>query len=123
MKTERIVLILVVTLIAAAVFLGWWQASRFWDRPGYVRWHMGPGHMMGYGFGGGGFMGLVFWSLVLAALILAIVWISRMVSRVGKGSDTGSDALEILKQRFARGEIDRKEYEDKLKDLRSLQRE
>jgi putative membrane protein len=74
---------------------------------GYGGW--GAGSMMGW-FGGGVMM-LAFWVLV----VVFIVWIFREVG--GKSGHSGSNALEILKERYAKGEIDRKEFEEKKKDL------
>ncbi len=109
-------------LIAAGLAFALWQNARFWTSTGCGPWHMGPGHMYGFGFGSGGFPGLIFWCLVLAALIMIIAWISRMVSRAYKDDNgTVADAAEILKQRYARGEIDKKEFEDRLQDIRNLE--
>ena len=74
----------------------------------------------GYGsYGPGFFLGpifMVFFWVIIIALIVSMV--SRMS---GKGSSCcghgGSDALEILKERYAKGEIDKKEFEAKKKDL------
>ncbi|MEK7635468.1 MAG: SHOCT domain-containing protein [Patescibacteria group bacterium] len=71
----------------------------------------GAGSMMGWF--GGGIMMLFFWIL----LIVFIVWIVREISGKNSHSRSGSDALEILKERYAKGEIDKKEFEDKKKDL------
>lgn len=72
--------------------------------------------MMGSGFGmgfGGGFMWL-FWIL----LIVAIVWIVKVVSgSENNPPDKQMSALDILKERYARGEIDQQEFEQKRKDL------
>lgn len=80
---------------------------------------MGPGMMggmMGSGMMGGfGWMGLVslFWIVLLGVIIWAIVAWARSTS-----PPTRSDsALEILKTRYARGEINKPEYEEKKKDL------
>jgi len=69
-----------------------------------------------WGFGlGGGFM-WIFWIV----LVLLVVWLAR--TGFGTRQDPGSNgaspsALDILKQRYARGEIDQDEYERKRKDL------
>jgi putative membrane protein len=68
----------------------------------------GFGHMMwggGYGIFGGLTM-LVFWGLVIGLIVLAIRGFS---GRAGTGSAT--NATDILRGRFARGEIDDEEYE------------
>ena len=69
----------------------------------------GGGNMVGWF--GGGIMMVVFW----AAIILFVVWLAREVS--GKNSHSSSNALEILKERYAKGEIDKKEFDEKKKDL------
>lgn len=67
--------------------------------------------MMG-GFGLG-FMGIFWVVLIIVGLIFF-----RQYSKGRKGpEDTGSTPLEILKQRYARGEIDKQEYETKKRDL------
>ena len=54
-----------------------------------------------------------FWAL----FILFIVWIVREVS--GKNGNSSAKALEILKERYAKGEINKEEFEAKKKDLLS----
>ncbi len=58
------------------------------------------------GWFGGGFGMLIFW----VVLILFIIWITK-----GFGNDKNSTdpALEILKQRYAKGEISKDEFEEK----------
>ena len=73
----------------------------------------GYGNMMGWF--GGGIMMIIFW----AAFILFIVWIVKEVSgRTNSDKPRhGKSALEILEERYAKGEIDKKEFEEKKKDL------
>ena len=71
----------------------------------------GVSNMMGWF--GGGIMMLVFWVL----FIIFIVWIVREISGKNSRSRSDSNVLEILKERYAKGEIDKKEFEEKKKDL------
>ena len=57
-------------------------------------------------------MMLVFWGLVITGIVLAIRWLAT------QGRDSGRDsAIEILRQRYARGEINKDEFEAKKRDL------
>jgi putative membrane protein len=73
-------------------------------------------HPMMFMWGAGGLimmlMMLVFWGLVIAGLVVGLRWL------IGQGRSTGRDeALEILRQRYARGEIDKQEFEGRKRDL------
>ena len=64
-----------------------------------------------WGLGMMGFM-LVFWALVIVALVLGVRWLAT------QGREPRSDtALEILRQRYARGEINKEEFDAKKRDL------
>jgi putative membrane protein len=82
-------------------------------------WGHGPG-MMGWGFGMGWFglmMMVFFWILIIVAIIFLIRWFA-VSSRVGShGQKPEETALEILKKRYARGEIKKEEFEEKKRDL------
>lgn len=68
------------------------------------------GSMMGYG--GYGFpFEILWWILIIVAIVTAVRWFSGGSSRWGKS------ALDILKERYAKGEIDKEEFEAKKKDL------
>ena len=79
----------------------------------------GPGHqgmMDGWGWGFG-ILGMLFW---LALLVLVVVLIWRLLD--GGRDDARREGeretpLEILEKRYARGEIDRDEFERMKRDL------
>ena len=75
-------------------------------------WHMGPSMMGGWGMGwfGGIFM-MIFWVLVLVGLVFLIKWLIQTTNRVKSDAPNSNRALEILKERYARGEIDTAEFE------------
>ncbi len=85
-----------------------------WALGGYGGWGMGPGMMMG-GWGGGWLM-IAFWVMVLVALILLIRWLLQ-VTRGEKDGFRRPSAIEIIKERYARGEITQTEYLSMKKDL------
>jgi putative membrane protein len=75
------------------------------------RWEMHPMWWWGWGIGMMAMM-FLFWALVIVGLIVGIRWL------LGKGKEEKSDsAIEILRQRYARGEINKDEFEAKKKDL------
>lgn len=101
-----IVAILIIVPLVIGLTGGW---------QGYGYGMMGPGMMGGYG--GGWFMPIimiVFWGLV----IWGIVALVRGVSAGSGGASAQADSpLEILKRRYARGEIAKQEYEERKKEL------
>ena len=74
------------------------------------------------GFSGGMLFGglgmLLFWGLVIAGVVLAVRWLVAGHSSTSATSADGKPALEILRERYAKGEIDQNEYEQKKRDLR-----
>lgn len=81
-------------------------------------WPMGSGMMGGWGMGwfGGIFM-IIFWLIILAAVVYFIKWLIQSTGRSQAGAVGGNRALEILKERYARGEIDSVEFEKMKSDL------
>jgi putative membrane protein len=85
---------------------------------GWGGYGMGPGMMgPGYGYGMGPWM-FVFMSIFLLLVIVGIVLLVRYLSPHAK-TKPSEGALEILKHRYARGEIQKAEFEEKRKDLES----
>ncbi len=73
------------------------------------------------GFGGGmGFGGigmLLFWALVIGGVILIARWFFAGPSSSSAFPVRGSSAKEILDERYAKGEIDKDEFDRKRRDL------
>lgn len=69
----------------------------------------------GVGFGhGGGFIGIFFWIILIVAIVIAVRW---LMDNKPSSSGQSDKALDILDQRYARGEIDQKEYEQKRREI------
>ncbi len=58
-----------------------------------------------------------FWFMILLGLALVIRWLWRAGSRIGPVQPPDASAMEILKKRYARGEITREQYEQMRRDL------
>ncbi len=100
-----IVAILIILSVVLAYFWGW-------QGDGYGM--MGPGMMGGFG---NMFLMPIVWIVVLGLIIWAVV---TAIYSPGESNSTAHKAdspLEILKRRYARGEIDKEEYQEKKKDL------
>lgn len=74
---------------------------------GYDGWNMG-GMWMG---------GMWFWWILITVAIVAVVWMAISFSRRGNNSP-GESPEQILKHRFAKGEIKQEQYELMLSELR-----
>jgi len=71
----------------------------------------GIGHGMGIGMGWGWIIGLI--------LLVLVIWlVVRATSQTSSSATQPEEtALDVLKKRYARGEISKEEFEDKKKDL------
>ena len=85
-----------------------WAQGSPW---GGFGWHPMWGMWGVWGIGMAVFM-LVFWVLAAVGLVLGLRWL------VAQGGPSRTDAaLDILRQRYARGEINKDEFEAKMRDL------
>ncbi|HXG50810.1 MAG TPA: SHOCT domain-containing protein [candidate division Zixibacteria bacterium] len=97
----------------AVGLLAWWLPGIGFAQERSYEWGWGM-HPMWWGAWGLGmmFMMVFFWALVIVGIVLLIRWL------LSQGREAGSDsALEILRRRYARGEIDKEEFESKKRDL------
>ena len=60
-----------------------------------------------------GVLSLVFWALIVLGIVALGKWLFSSPGQV----DSGKRALEILQERYARGEINRDQYERMRQDL------
>jgi len=72
--------------------------------------------MHGFGFDGM-LLGWFFWLVVVAGVVVLVVWAVRRPARGPVSGCCSGSALEVLGQRYARGEITREQYEQMKKDL------
>lgn len=107
------VVILVVLLFG---LLGGGMMGYGWGGP-WGGW-MGAGMMGGYGFGWGILM-LVFWALIIGGIVLLVLrLLSQNPPATASGEPgAGNKALDILRERYARGDITKEQLEQMHKDL------
>lgn len=74
--------------------------------------------MMMYGFGGHGW-GMSFGWLIGLIILGIFIWLVVKVinQNNSSGSSNNKSALDILKERYAKGEIGKEEFEEKKKDI------
>ena len=87
-------------------------------------WGHGGGYRYGSGmmYGGGGIFGWLMMVLVVVLIVAVVIGVMRWIFPGGHRPPPSSrapqkSALEILEERFARGEIDKDEFEEKRKTL------
>lgn len=76
----------------------------------------GPGHLFGGPFGMLIIAGLVFWALGTYGIL---VFLSRFAKRAGQVAVNAEAPMDIVKRRYARGEIGAEEFVRRKKDLES----
>jgi len=87
---------------------------------GYDRYGggMGPG-MMNWGYGGWfmSIINIIFWVAVIIGIFYLIKFLSSSAKQSGQETKKSDSALDILRERYAKGEINKEEFEEKKKIL------
>lgn len=130
MKNTGKVVAIVLIIVLAVILLG---STGMMGVGGFGM--MGPGMMGGYGGMMGGYNGyggmmsgygfnplgtivsLVVWVLVIGGIVLLVVWLVRNVNRGGLGIGSNESPLDILKARYAKGEITKEQFDTIRQDL------
>ncbi|MBI5653110.1 MAG: SHOCT domain-containing protein [Chloroflexi bacterium] len=81
------------------------------------------GMMSGYGFNPlGAIMMFVFWALIIGGIVWLVVWLARnanasTIAQRGTTTAANESPLDILKTRYARGEITKEQFDAIKQDL------
>lgn len=76
-------------------------------------WGGGYGLMGGFGF----FFMILFWGLIVWAIIAGVKMMSGGHNHQCCGGSKGDDAEKLLRERYAKGEITKEQYDQMKKDL------
>jgi len=105
------IVLLVITPLAYGLAAGWENWGCGFAQSGTT----GPWMMTG--LGGWSMMG-IFWLVIVGLIVWLIVTLVRSNVTTNPNNTSGNvQVLEILKTRYASGEINKEEFEEKLKDL------
>ncbi len=100
------------TAISLAVPLVAWAQQ--WGGPGYDPYMMWNGGSWAFF---GPLMIIVFIAAVVAVVVLMVRWLGGSGHGAAPHPPTGRTPLDTLKEQFARGEIDKEEFEDRRRVL------
>lgn len=118
-KTARNVLVtigvvlLLLIIVGAVAFLvlsrGFLAGYRF----------MGPGFMRGFGFYpfGGGLLSLVLGVLIVVGIVWFVTALARSPEPPRESMPMSESPLDILKRRYAKGEITKEQFEEMKRDI------
>ncbi len=91
----------------------------FAQGPGYYGQGWGP-HVMGWG---GGWLGMIFqiafWVLLISAAVAGIRWLFAASGRSSANHTSSDNALGILRERYAKGEINKSQFDEMKANLNS----
>jgi putative membrane protein len=126
MKNTGTILGVIIVVVLVLLLLGGVGMMGFggFGMGGMMGGYGGYGGMMGgYGPQGFGFnpigttISLVFWALIIGGIVLLVVWLARNAGRTTLGASAGDAPLDILKARYAKGEITKEQFDAIKRDL------
>ena len=113
MQNTTTVLVIVLVVLLAVLLIGGFGMMGF----GMMGGGMMNGMMGSYGYGYnplGAILSLVSWGLIIGGIVLLGVWLAR---NLGKTTSSGGAPLDILKARYAKGEITKEQFDAIKRDL------
>lgn len=99
---------LIVTAAMTAIALPVSAWAHNWGGDWHNGWGWGWGHMVF-----GSIMMLVVWGGLILLIVLAVRWVGSGTIRRSDDEAPRNRALDVLEERFARGEIDKDEFEER----------
>lgn len=130
MKNTRVIGVTIIIILLAVLVLGsvgMMGFGGFGMGPGMMGRYGGYGNMMGgFGFGGmlfGGLLMVLFWALVVGGAIWLVVTLARGGQNATSAPTTavtplgGQSVIDIVKTRYAKGEITKEQFEEIKRDL------
>ena len=126
MKNVGTILGIILVVVLVLLLLGGVGMMGFggFGMGGMMGGYGGYGGMMGgYGPQGFGFnpigtiISLVFWALIIGGIVLLVVWLTRNAGRTSLTAAAGDAPLDILKARYAKGEITKEQFDAIKRDL------
>lgn len=108
-----LVAVLVVLLFGGAGMMGFGMMG-----PGMMGGMMGSYGGYGYGFNPlGAIISLASWALIIGGIVLLVVWLARSGGLSGLSAGGRESPLDILKARYAKGEITKEQFDAIKRDL------
>lgn len=98
----------------AVADIAWGQQPRDIYDGAHMMWNGG----WWYGMFLGPIIFILFIGILVAVVVILVRWLGGSITKSESSTPSPKDPLDILKERFARGEIDKDEYEEKRHILR-----
>jgi len=85
---------------------------------GYMQ---GVGAMGGWGMAFGGLMMIIWFAIMVAVVVFLVRWLSGQPTPLTGKKDSTAAALQLLQERYAKGEIDSADFDERMQKLRITQ--